>query len=74
MTEFKGNQQDRDRLIRAIKNNCGCSYDGDGQLSQVCGAHKLLTGSQRELDGLLYGRNIRGKFLVEEMTYGKKKR
>ncbi len=65
MTEFKGNQQDRDRLIRAIKNNCGCSYDGDGQLSQVCGAHKLLTGSQR---------NIRGKFLVEEMTYGKKKR
>ena len=62
---WHGNLAERTDLLRAIEGNCDCKRGIAGELLAPCGAHQLL-GTQRQLDGLLFMRQLAERLLREE--------
>ncbi len=65
---FNGSEEEANRLLRSVANNCACVVTGDKKITSVCEAHKAIATDQRFLDGLLYSRQMRGQLIKEEFT------
>ena len=62
---WHGSLAETTELLRAIDNNCACKRGIAGELLEQCGAHQVL-GHQRQLDGLLFVRQLAERLLREE--------
>jgi len=54
-------------LLHAVNEHCACTRDGDRVLTP-CAAHRMLTGEQRCVDGLLFARHLLTRLLAEEFA------
>jgi len=60
-----GTQGEAVMLTKAIASNCTCEFNAAGCRLSTCGAHQMLL-QQRALNGLLFVRTIRQRFVREE--------
>lgn len=66
---WHGSQAESVALCDAIQRHCGCERGPFFQrVGPVCSAHRLLSESQRALDGLVFARRIRARLIAEEQT------
>lgn len=65
-TQWKGTDQERDELTRALHRNCLCQYDRNGLRSKTCPGHEALLLDQRFLDGVLEMRHFSDKLREQE--------
>jgi hypothetical protein len=66
---WNGTEAERDELLKAMDDNCACTYSEMTQARMTtCGAHQLLTGDQQALDRLLFARRIRDRLDAEEQS------
>lgn len=62
---WHGSLKETTELLSAIDANCACKRGTAGELLEQCGAHRIL-GDQRQLDGLLFVRQLAERLLREE--------
>jgi hypothetical protein len=62
---WHGSQAETQALVDAIHAACSCRWGLLGQRLEMCGAHHLMH-DQRALDGLLFGRRQRDRWLEQE--------
>jgi len=67
---WHGNQDEAQLLVSAITHNCSCEQTASGARSSTCGPHLMMLGDQRALNGLLFVRAIRERFVREEWEGG----
>jgi len=75
-SEFKGSNEDRDRLLRAVSHNCECPKRPLGQAispNEVCQAHRMLL-DKGIIDHLLFSRFRRSQMLRQEFGVQIKRR
>ncbi len=65
---WKGTQQEGLELVNAIARNCACVYGAFGLRASVCGGHEMLLKDQRALNGLLFARKLKDRWIKEETT------
>src|SRR5262249_1288707 len=65
---WHGTPQEALELVHAVGANCGCECGMMGVRTSVCEAHKMLTGDQRALDGLIFVRRLAERLLQEEFS------
>ncbi len=63
---WHGTEGEAHALLEAIARHCACAVGEDGGLRGVCGPHRLMVEDQRALDGLLFARRTRGRWVAEE--------
>ena len=61
---FRGDAAQLYALMRAVEHNCTCETDAE-VVKGHCPAHRALL-DQRLLDGVLYGRYLAERLLLEE--------
>lgn len=66
--KWHGTTQESYDLVKAIDHNCGCKKEPDGEIKEMCAAHKAVTGDQRFLDGLLTSRHDRDRLIASEYS------
>jgi hypothetical protein len=63
---WHGTYEESVELLHAISRNCACVLGDGGVRLQQCGAHQMLTDSQRSFDGLLFVRRMAARLRQEE--------
>jgi hypothetical protein len=63
---WHGTEQEGAELLQAIGRNCTCRVQRDPRRVECCASHRLLIGSQRILDGLLFARRVAPRLRAEE--------
>ena len=63
---WHGTHTESTELRRAINANCACEFSTNGALLATCASHRMLTESQRILDGLLFSRRMVNRLRHEE--------
>ncbi len=63
---WHGSQVEALELLQALSRHCECVVSADGLRLATCGPHEMLTGDQRAIDGLLFGRRIAERLRHEE--------
>jgi hypothetical protein len=53
-------------LLQALRAHCECQVEDGGRIVAPCGAHVMLTGDQRAVDGLVFMRRMAARLLTEE--------
>lgn len=61
---WHGSQDQLVDLTKILAGVCVCDFEAGH--NYVCPPHKAFQSDQRFMDGLLYGRAMRRRFLVEE--------
>jgi len=62
---WHGTDHEARELRQAVDRNCECETPHGTYVR--CGAHAMLEGDQRAIDGLLFARHIAGRLLTEEL-------
>ncbi len=65
-TVWHGTYEESIELLGAVSHNCSCEFGDGGVLLASCASHRMLTESQRILDGLLFARRMAGRLRREE--------
>jgi hypothetical protein len=65
-TVWNGTEAESRDLLNSIGRHCACEYAASGARTGICAPHDALVRSQRFLDGLLFARRMRTRFIVAE--------
>jgi hypothetical protein len=69
---WNGTEMETRDLLVSIERHCACEYAANGARVGTCAPHHALIRSQRFLDGLLFARHMRLRFIAEEWRVGPK--
>ncbi len=64
--DWHGTEEEIHLLFNALSRNCACGVGPDGT-RQFCGPHLMLLEDQRALDGLLFARRTRARWIAQEL-------
>jgi hypothetical protein len=63
---WNGTERESRDLLNSIGRHCACEYAPNGARISICAPHDALVRSQRFLDGLLFSRRMRSRFIADE--------
>ena len=63
---WHGTRQEASELLYEISVHCSCEPPAGSPRPERCAPHRMLVEDQRAVNGLLFGRKIAGRLLLEE--------